>query len=253
MFLSFAVDLFMDEQRLLTLFAGAAIPLLMLAIVHFKKRKMDMMYNIKIAQTLGRAAAIRDHETGAHNFRVAYMASIIGEALGMKRKELQALMKGAFLHDVGKIGIADKILLKNGPLNAQEWEQMQLHPLLGKNLLEDMPWFNDALDVVFYHHERFDGNGYPDQLKGNGIPLNARIFAIIDVFDALLATRPYKKALSYDETIEIMKQNSGTHFDPKIFEKFLIYAPEFANITNTHSIKQLQNRLEIRRKKIFGL
>ena len=243
----------MGEQTLLTLLAGAVLPLLVVVVLFYKKQKMELMYNIKIAQTLGNAAAIRDHETGAHNFRVAYMASIIGEALGMKRRNLQALMKGAFLHDVGKIGIADKVLLKNGPLDAQEWEQMKLHPLLGKELLEDMPWFHDALDVIIHHHERFDGSGYPDKLRGYDIPLNARIFAIIDVFDALLAKRPYKKALSYDEAIEIMKQSSGTHFDAEIFDKFLFYAPEFAQITNTHSIAQLRKRLELRRKKIFGL
>ena len=243
----------MDEQTLLTLLAGAIFPLLWIAIISYKNRKMELIYNIKIAQTLGHAAAIRDHETGAHNFRVAYMASIIGEALSMKRKELQALMKGAFLHDVGKIGIADKILLKNGPLDEVEWERMKLHPLLGKELLKEMPWFHDALDIIMYHHERFDGSGYPNQLKGYDIPLNARIFAIIDVFDALLATRPYKKALSYDEAIKIMKKHSGTHFDSEIFEKFLLYAPEFAQITNTHSIAQLRKGLEQRRKKIFGL
>lgn len=243
----------MDKQTLLTLLVGAALPLLWIVIISYKNRKIELMYNIKIAQTLGHVAAIRDHETGAHNFRVAYMASIIGEALKMKRRELQALMKGAFLHDVGKIGIADKILLKNGSLNEEEWARMKLHPLLGKELLEDMPWFHDALDVVFCHHERFDGSGYPNQLKGYDIPLNARIFAIIDVFDALLATRPYKKALSYDEAIEIMKKHSGTHFDPEIFEKFLPYAPEFERITNTHSIAQLRKLLEIKRKKIFGM
>ncbi len=243
----------MNETTLLTLLAGAIFPLIWLVRVSFKNQKMELTYNIKIAQTLGHAAALRDHETGAHNFRVAYMASIIGEALGMKRKDLQALMKGAFLHDVGKIGIADKILLKNGPLNAEEWERMKLHPLLGKDLLKEMPWFHDALDVIVYHHERFDGSGYPDKLKGYKIPLNARIFAIIDVFDALLSSRPYKKSLSYDEAIKIMSEHSGTHFDAKIFEKFLLYAPEFAQITNTHSIAQLQKKLEIRRKKIFGL
>jgi len=243
----------MDEQILIALFTGATLPLLWIVILFYKNRKKELMYNIKIAQTLGHAAAIRDHETGAHNFRVAYMASIIGEELGMKRKELQALMKGAFLHDVGKIGIADKILLKNGPLNEKEWEKMKLHPILGKELLEEMPWFYDALDVIVHHHERFDGSGYPDKLKGYNIPLNARIFAIIDVFDALLATRPYKKALSYEKAIEIMKEHSGTHFDAEIFEKFLLYAPEFAQITQTHSITQLRKLLAIKRKKIFGL
>ena len=130
---------------------------------------------------------------------------------------------------------------------------MKQHPILGKKLVEDIPWFEDALDVIVHHHERFDGSGYPDKLKGYKIPLNARIFAIIDVFDALLALRPYKKALSYEETIQIMKHNKGTHFDPQIFEKFLTFAPDFAQIIATHSISQLQEKLEKKRKEIFGL
>lgn len=243
----------MNETNIIMFLLGASIPSILFAITYHNKKKMALAYNIKIAQSLGHASAIRDHETGAHNFRVAYMASIIGEALHMNQKSLQALMKGAFLHDVGKIGIADKILLKNGPLNEEEWARMKLHPILGKELVEDMPWFKDALDVIVHHHERFDGNGYPDKLKGHKIPLNARIFAIIDVFDALLASRPYKKALSYEEAIEIMKQNNGTHFDPQIFEKFLSFAPDFAQVTATHSITQLREKLEAKRKKIFGL
>lgn len=130
---------------------------------------------------------------------------------------------------------------------------MKLHPILGQELVEDMPWFEDALDVILHHHERFDGTGYPDKLKGYKIPLNARIFAIIDVFDALLAVRPYKEALSYEKAIEIMKENNGTHFDPQIFEKFLTFAPDFAEMIATHSITQLGEKLKKKRKNIFGL
>jgi len=243
----------MNETNLIILLLGAFFSSALFAITYQDKKKMALAYNIKIAQALGHAAAIRDHETGAHNFRVAYMSSIIGEALHLNKKSLQALMKGAFLHDVGKIGIADEILLKNGPLDEEEWVKMKLHPILGKELVEDMPWFDDALDVIVHHHERFDGTGYPDKLKGYKIPLNARIFAIIDVFDALLASRPYKEALSYKTAIEIMKKNNGTHFDPQIFEKFLTFAPDFAEMIAIHTTTQLSGKLKEKRKKIFGL
>ena len=243
----------MLETTLLAGLAGAVLPSWFWRVTHYNKKKMELAYNIKIAQALGNASTIRDHETGAHNFRVAYMASKIGEALGMSKKALQALMKGAFLHDVGKIGIPDKILLKNTSLNDEEWETMKNHPILGKELLENMPWFGDALDVIVHHHERFDGSGYPDGLKGYDIPLNARIFAIIDVFDALLAKRPYKKAFSYDEAITIMKNSNNTHFDPEILDKFFTFAPDFEDIISNNSQSELKSKLEARRKKIFGL
>ena len=243
----------MNETNLIILLLGAFFPSALLVFVYQDKKKMALAYHIKIAQALGHAASLRDHGTGAHNLRVAYMATIIGEALHLKKKALQALMKGAFLHDIGKIGIADAILLKEGPLNEEEWAKMKLHPILGQELVEDMPWFDDALDVIVHHHEKFDGTGYPDKLKGYKIPLNARIFAMIDVFDALLASRPYKKALPYEKAIAIMKENKGTHFDPKLFELFLTFAPDFAEMIATHTTAQLGEKLKERRKKIFGL
>ena len=216
-------------------------------------QKTTLTYNIKIAQTLGDAAALRDHETGAHNFRVAYMSSIIGEALHLKKEALQALMKGAFLHDIGKIGISDLILLKKGSFDDNEWKIMKKHPALGVQLIEDITWFDDAKDVILYHHERFDGRGYPEGLKGYEISLNARIFAIIDVFDALLATRPYKKPFSTKKAMQIIKEESGSHFDPKIVEKFLIFAPDFAKIVRDETDEAIQIKLEQRRKQIFGI
>ncbi len=243
----------MLETILLAGAAGAALPSWFWGATHHNKKRMELSFHIKIAQSLGHAAAIRDHGTGAHNFRVTYMSSIIGETLNLKKKSLQALMKGAFLHDIGKIGIPDKILLKNGPLNDKEWETMKLHTILGKELIEDMPWFNDAMDVIIHHHERFDGTGYPYGLKGENIPLNARIFAIIDVFDALMSTRPYKKAFSYTDSLTIMKNHVNTHFDPKILGKFFIYAPDFSDTISNNSIEDLKLKLIERRKKIFGL
>ena len=220
-------------------------------IRHYKKK--HLLENIRVAQMLGRAASLRDRETGIHNVRVAYMSSILGEALGLGKKSLQALMKGAFLHDIGKIGVSDNILLKEDILDDAERETMKGHPHFGLHLIKDIPWFHDAHDVIFHHHEKFDGTGYPYKLKADAIPLNARIFSIIDVFDALLATRPYKKPFSTQKAIEIIKEESGSHFDPKIVEKFLIFAPDFAQIITNGTLEELQKKLEQRRKQIFGI
>ena len=243
----------MLETILLSSLAGTVLPSWFWGRTHYNKKKTELFYNIKIAQSLGNASALRDHDTGAHNYRVAYMASIIGEELKLRKRVLQALMKGAFLHDIGKIGIPDKILLKDGPLNDDEWKTMRLHTMLGKELIEDMPWFDDALDIVMYHHEKYDGTGYPDGLKAQDIPQNARIFSIIDVFDALMSDRPYKYSFSYDKALKIMKDSSGTQFDPKILEIFFRFAPYFADIIKNSSMQDAKQKLEKKRKVIFGL
>ena len=214
---------------------------------------MDLLCNIRIAQALGHAASYRDHETGTHNIRVAYMSSIFGEVLNLPQQELQALMKGAFLHDIGKITIQDRILLKNAALTDDEWEVMKTHAILGKKFIEDLPWFKDALDVIVHHHEKFDGSGYPSALQAEEIPLNARIFAIIDVFDALLSPRPYKKAFSYEKTVKILEEVKGTHFEPLLLEKFLPISAELAQTIATNTSDDLKNKLEARKKKIFGI
>ena len=218
-----------------------------------KKKLLELEYNIKIARTLGNASLLRDHETEAHNLRVAYLSVLLAQKLNLSQKQLQSLMKGAFLHDIGKIGIPDNILLKNGKLNENEWKIMKQHPALGKKLVDQMPWFEDAIEMILYHHEKFDGTGYPYGLKGNNIPLNARIFSIIDVFDALVSERPYKKAMSVEDAIEIINYEKNSHFDPELVDIFC------ENIKNIHdkvyncSENQLQNMLIEKRKNIFGL
>jgi len=216
-------------------------------------KKSELQYRIRIAQTLGHAASLRDHETGAHNFRVTYISACFGEDLGLDKATLQTLMKGAFLHDVGKIGIKDSILLKDGALNNQEWKEMKLHPIYGKELLVNMPWFKTAIDIVMYHHEKYNGTGYPKKLKAEEIPFLARIFAIIDVFDALLNARPYKKAFSLEKTLKILKDGASTHFDPELLNKFLLNAPKYAQDIANKTDKELQSMLEMKRKKIFGI
>jgi HD-GYP domain-containing protein (c-di-GMP phosphodiesterase class II) len=133
---------------------------------------------------------------------------------------IRSLLKGALLHDIGKIGISDNILLKRGKLTPEEFEVIKTHVTIGCNFVSDAVWLGDGLDVILYHHEKYNGTGYCKSLKGDEIPLLARIFAITDVFDALTTDRPYKRAMSYDEAMKIILSDTGTHFDPEITETF---------------------------------
>lgn len=177
--------------------------------------------NIELMQTLGSAIAKRDSDTDAHNYRVALYSIRLAEALQRPQKEIASLIAGAFLHDVGKIGVPDGILLKPGKLDAAEFAIMQTHVALGEDIISESRWLAQARDVVASHHEKFDGTGYPRGLKGTGIPFNARLFAVVDVFDALTAERPYKKALPLQETMMILADGRGTHFDPDILDTFV--------------------------------
>lgn len=189
------------------------------------KTKALSQTNIDILNLLGSAIAKRDSDTHSHNYRVTLYALTLGETLDLSSHELRALIKGAFLHDVGKIGISDTILLKPGKLTDDEFEIMKQHVDLGKDIINQSEQLKDAEDVVYCHHEKYDGSGYPQGLKANDIPLNARIFAIADVFDALTSKRPYKEAFSYDKAYKIMDETSGSHFDPKLLVLFFGIAP----------------------------
>lgn len=214
---------------------------------------MNLEDNIKIAQLLGNISALRDHKTNEHNIRVAYLSSLLGKKLNLDKQALQGLMKGAFLHDIGKIGIPDKVLLKKGQLNKKEWAIMQQHPAMGVELVKGIEWFNDAVPVILHHHETYDGSGYPGGLKKDEIPLNARIFAVVDVFDALVAERPYKKAFSLKKTLTIIESDSGSHFDPDIVQQFIQYSDKFYKVISTCSKKELKQKLIKRRGQVFGL
>ena len=154
------------------------------------------------------------------------------------------MIAGAFLHDAGKIGISDTILLKPGPLTKEEFSVMRTHVLLGVDIISRAHWLQSARDVVEFHHEKFDGSGYMKGLKGEAIPLNARIFAIVDVFDALTSTRPYKKPLLFDETMSMLRRDRGSHFDPRLLDAFDAIAPRLysaiGNAKNTVVEKALR-------------
>ncbi len=176
--------------------------------------------NTSLLKVLGGAIAKRDSDTNAHNYRVTIYAICLAQALKLNKSQIRALIKGAFLHDVGKIGISDSILLKPGKLNDAEFNEMQRHVIYGVDIIKHSEWLIDAVDVVKFHHEKFDGSGYFGHLAGKHIPLNARIFAIVDVFDALTSIRPYKKAFSYSESILLIKKGAGSHFDPELVQLF---------------------------------
>lgn len=176
--------------------------------------------NLSLMRSLGNAIAKRDSDTDAHNYRVTFYAVALAEAMELPKREIADLVAGAFLHDVGKIGIPDSILLKPGKLTDDEFRIMKTHALLGIEIVADNQWLVGASSTIRHHHERFDGKGYPDGLAGELIPRIARIFAVVDVFDALTSERPYKRPMGLAEALAIIENDSGRHFDPAVVASF---------------------------------
>lgn len=175
-------------------------------------------------QTLQALVALldrRDVETENHSLRVVEYTLLIARKLGFRGRSLRPIKWGALLHDIGKIGIEDRILHKPEKLTPEEWEIMKTHPIIGYEALKHIKFLTDALPIVRHHHERYDGKGYPDGLKGNEIPIGARIFAIADAFDAMTSDRPYRKAMSVEKALWEIAACSGTQFDPNIVGIFL--------------------------------
>ena len=166
------------------------------------------------------ALELRDQETEGHTRRVTKLTIELAKALDLDDKNLAHIRHGALLHDIGKMGIPDSILLKPGPLTDEEWAIMREHPIKAFKLLIKIPFLRPSLDIPQYHHERWDGTGYPSGLKKEEIPLAARIFSIVDVWDALLSDRPYRQAFSIEETMAYIHEESGKHFDPNIVDVF---------------------------------
>jgi GAF domain-containing protein len=158
----------------------------------------------------------RDHETEGHSVRVSKVTYLLGKRMELSDKQLKLLERGALLHDIGKIGISDTILLKPGPLGDEEWHLMRQHPDIGARIIEGIPFLQEALPVIRYHQERWDGSGYPIGLKATEIPLQARIFAVADVFDALTSHRPYRKRQTAQDALEYLRAQAGVQFDPEV-------------------------------------
>lgn len=167
------------------------------------------------------AMDLRDKETEGHTLRVTELALRLAKLMGMSEAELVQVRRGALLHDIGKLGIPDAILLKPDKLSDEEWVSMRQHPTYAYEMLSSVDYLKPALDIPHYHHEKWDGSGYPHGLKGEEIPLSARIFAVVDVWDALTNERPYREVWSGEKALEYVRENSGTHFDPQIVEVFL--------------------------------
>lgn len=170
---------------------------------------------------LSRALEIRDQETEGHTTRVAELSLNFAKRLRLNEQEMTNLWRGALMHDIGKIGVPDTILKKEGPLTSDEWIVMRRHSEDGFRILMGVPFFKNSLDVLRYHHEKWDGTGYPTGMKGEEIPLHARMFALVDVWDALVSDRPYRKAWSNERALAYIRDSSGTHFDPYLANEFI--------------------------------
>jgi len=186
----------------------------------------------QIALRLLAAADHRDEETGAHIQRIGLYSKAIATALNLNQDILENIQIAASMHDIGKIAIPDHILLKPGSFEPDELKQMRTHAELGAKMLKgtDIPLLNMGYSIAMNHHEKWDGTGYPNNLKGEQIPIEARIVAIVDVYDAMLSARPYKKPFSEDFVLQHMTENRGLHFDPNVFDTFLSILPEIRRI-----------------------
>ena len=185
---------------------------------------------------LARAGEHKDYDTAMHLQRMSLYSRALAERIGLSDEEVEIIELAAPLHDIGKIGIADSILLKKGALDDVELKQMRKHPLIGFEILQGSPskYLQKGCEIALAHHEKFDGSGYPYSLKGTDIPLSARIVAIADVFDALTSVRPYKEAWSIDKALEYVRNESGKHFDPDLVDAMLSMRELLVKIHDTH-------------------
>jgi putative two-component system response regulator len=187
---------------------------------------------LELVEVLGRAAEYKDNETGLHVARMARYSVLIAEAAGWSKAACDDLLHAASMHDVGKIAVPDSILKKPGPLNDAEWQIMRSHALVGADIIGDhsSELLSMARRIARSHHERWDGTGYPDRLAGTDIPVEARIVAVADVFDALTSNRPYKVAWSVADAVAQIRSDAGRHFDPEIVEHFLAALPRILEV-----------------------
>lgn len=226
----------MAEQTVLISLVSAVVLLclvLVIAILYgwkiIRRQRLDVQGRAdglkdsydSIVSVLCAALDLRDNVTQGHAVHISELASVVAWQMGLRKESVRQIQKAAILHDIGKIGVADAVLSKPGPLNDAEWTEMKRHPELGHRMLFGIDFLRDAADVVYAHHERFDGAGYPRGLKGDEIPLGARIFAVADAFDAMTSHRPYRKAMPHRNAIEEIAHHAGSQFDPTVVRAFL--------------------------------
>lgn len=202
-----------------------------LSLVHIDELKRT---HLELIQRLGRAAEFKDNETGMHVMRMSHVSGRLALQMGMDAHFSEQLIHAAPMHDIGKIGIPDYVLLKPGKLDEEELALMRKHPEMGAKILDNStsPLIKLAHSVALYHHEKWDGSGYPFGLKGEAIPIEARIVAVADVFDALLNKRPYKEAWPVEKAVAEIETNRGKHFDPAIVDAMLQCLPDLLEINN---------------------
>jgi putative nucleotidyltransferase with HDIG domain len=188
--------------------------------------ELSLAYDATI-EGWSRALDLRDKETEGHTQRVTEMTLQLARRMGIAENDFVHIRWGSLLHDIGKMGVPDDILLKPGPLSDAEWEIMHKHPVYAFEMLSPISFLHKALDIPYCHHEKWDGSGYPRGLRENHIPLTARIFAIVDIWDALGSNRPYRQAWPVAKILDHIKSLSGTHFDPQVVDAFL-------NMINSH-------------------
>jgi putative two-component system response regulator len=196
-----------------------------------EQAKLDMIYR------LGRAAEYRDNETGNHVKRVSLIAELVAKKLGQPQDYCRLIQIASPMHDIGKIGVSDTILLKPGKLTDDEFRLMQDHVKVGAQILEngDSPLLDMAYEIALTHHEKYNGKGYPNGLQGEDIPLSGRIVAVADVFDALTSTRPYKQAWPIEKAVNLIESEAGEHFDPEVVAAFLAVLPEIKTIASQYN------------------
>ncbi len=184
----------------------------------------ELFYNnlLNTLRSLIASIEARDSYTKQHSERVTIYALQICDVLGLSTEEKESIQFGGYLHDIGKIGVRDTVLLKPGNLTEEEMAEIRLHPVIGESIIRPLKFLPSERELILYHHERFDGKGYPEGLEGEKIPLLARILAVADTYDAMTSTRPYRRALSHDEAIRELKENAGTQFDPEVVKAFLL-------------------------------
>ncbi len=192
---------------------------------------------LQVVRRLGRAAEYRDEETGLHIIRMSKISVVVARAAGMNEEQCNLLLNAAPMHDIGKIGIPDNILLKPGKFNSEEWEIMKTHAQIGADILsgDDSTLMLMAHDIALTHHEKWNGSGYPNNLKGEDIPLVGRITALADVFDALTSIRPYKKAWSVEDAVKLITEERGQHFDPVLVDCMLSKMEEIIRIKDEYA------------------
>lgn len=215
-----------DHKKILEIEVEKKTHELQEALIEVQKSERD------IISILGKTAEFRDNETSAHTVRVGEMSALIAKKFGWSDDDVELMRLASPMHDMGKVGISDSILLKPGKLEDDEFEIMKTHSSIGFSILsqKETPLLKLAAEIAHTHHEKYNGMGYPNGLKADDIPLSGAIVAVVDVFDALLSERPYKKAFTLEKTLEIINNDSGSHFHPKVVELFIDSLDEILEI-----------------------